>query len=890
MDVHHLDKIFKPRSVAVIGASDEPSKVGCTVLRNLVTAGFDGAVVPVNARRESVQGLRAYPNVAAIPQAPDLTIVCTPAAGVPAIVRECGEVGAGGMVIVSAGFREAGAEGRALEQRVRDERSRFPNLRIIGPNCLGIIAPHAKLNASFAADTPRPGHIALISQSGALCTSLLDWASEQQIGFSCFVSIGNMLDVGFGDLIDYFGDDPHTKSMILYVESLTDVRAFMSAARAFSRTKPIVAYKAGRFAESAKAATSHTGAMAGEDAVCDAAFQRAGIERIFDMGEMFDCAELLARQKLPRGPRLAVITNAGGPGVMATDTLIARRGRLARLSDATVARLDALLPAWWSHGNPVDVLGDAPPDRFANAVEFVLTDESVDAVLTILTPQAMTDPTETARKVAAAARGAHKPLLAAWVGGERVRTGDRILSEAGIAKYPTPEAAVNAFMHLVSYARNLETLYETPRDVPVEFALDRSALHVRLRSLAPEGVTVLSEGDSKSLLEAYGIPVTQTIQARTVDEAAQAATRIGYPVALKVLSPQITHKTDVGGVALDIRNEQGLRTAFAQIMAAAREKRPDAELQGVTVQRMLKTRDGVELIAGMKQDATFGAVLMVGGGGVTAELYRDRALGLPPLNERLARRMLESLISWPLLQGYRGRPAVNVARLIETLMRLSYLTAHHPEIREFDVNPLLVTPQDVVALDARVVIDRNTASSAARPFAHLAIRPYPEEFVRQDVLSNGQPVTLRPVRPEDEPAWLEMVASCSPETLHARFRYLFKQPTHEVATRFCVLDYDRELAIVADSGGRLIGVGRLSADANHQSAEFALLVVDAWQNQGLGLKLTDYCLEIAGRWGVKRIFAETTPDNARMISIFEQRGFRIARNLRERIVVVDKLL
>jgi acetyltransferase len=582
------------------------------------------------------------------------------------------------------------------------------------------------------------------------------------------------------------------------------------------------------------------------------------------------------------------VTNAGGPGVMATDTLIANRGKLATPSESTMARLNAFLPESWSHGNPVDVLGDAPPERFGKAVDLVLEDDQVDAVLTILTPQAMTDPTATAIKVAAVAEKAHKPLLAAWIGGRRMRDGDRLLSESGVATYPTPEAAVRAFMHLVSYSRNLETLYETPRDVPVRFSLNAPLIHERLEKLAPAEGTVLSEADSKSLLESYGIPVSKAIPATTADEAALAAGGVGYPVVLKVLSPQITHKTDVGGVALNIRNEQGLRTAFADIVRLAREKRPDADILGVTVQQMLDSREGVELIVGMKTDATFGAVMLVGAGGITAELFRDRALGLPPLNERLARRMLESLLSWPLLQGYRGRPGVNIEQLVEVLMRLSYLTAHHPEIREFDVNPLLATSRDAVALDARIVVERRPT---ARAYSHLAIRPYPEEYVQRDVLSDGQAITFRPVRPEDEPAWLDMVARCSPETLHARFRAFFKEPTHEIATRYCVLDYDRELAIMAEvDGGAFIGVGRLIADANHESAEFALLVVDACQNKGLGLRLTAYCLKVAAQWGVRRIVAETDLDNARMISIFEQVGFRVDRRFSERTAVVDKTI
>jgi acetyltransferase len=894
MSIRNLDCIFHPKRIAVIGASDDRSKVGYTVLRNMVLAGFDGVVYPVNPHREAVQGIQSHACVAALPKPADLAVICTPARGVPGLVRECGEAGIHGVVILSAGFRETGPEGRILESEIASVRARFNDLRIIGPNCLGVIAPHAGVNVSFAADLPRAGSVALISQSGALCTSLLDWAVEHHVGFSYFVSIGNMIDVGFGDLIDYFGEDPQTESILLYAESISDARTFMSAARAFARTKPIVAYKAGRFSESAHAAASHTGAMAGEDAVCEAAFQRAGIERVEAMGEMFDCAHLLARHRPPRGERLAIVTNAGGPGVMATDALIARGGRLAALHAKTLARLDALLPAWWSHGNPVDVLGDAPPERFAEAVTAVLEDETVDAVLVLLTPQAMTEPTLTAGRLADVARTARKPLLAAWLGGRRVREGASLLAAAGVASYGTPEDAVNAFMHLVSYARNIELLYETPREMPGLLGSDRKALVAAREALRAGDSPVLSETASKGLLAGYRIPVVQSVLADSADAAAAAAGEMGYPVALKIHSPQITHKTDVGGVALDIRTEVELRAAFEQVIARSRAARPEAVIKGVAVQRMIDRAAGVELIAGMKRDATFGAVLMVGAGGVAAEVFRDRALGLPPLNERLARRMLESLRSWPLLTGYRGRPAVDLDALIDSLIRLSYLVAQNPEIEELDINPLLALPRGVVALDARVIVDRQWKKSAARPYAHLAIRPYPEEFIKQDRLADGRPVTLRPIRPEDEPLWLDLISRCSAETLHARFRYLFKSPSHQIATRYCVLDYDRELAIMAEieeQGARqFIGVARLAADANHETAEFAILVADAWQNQGLGLKLTDHMLEIAKGWGVRRIVAETTIDNPRMVAIFEQRGFRIERNLAEGSVAAERVL
>ncbi|HID77779.1 MAG TPA: bifunctional acyl-CoA synthetase/GNAT family N-acetyltransferase [Planctomycetaceae bacterium] len=892
MSILNLDKIFNPQRVAVIGASDNRTSVGYTVLRNLIGSGFRGVVYPVNPRRDAVQGIEAHRDVASLPHPPDLAVICTPAHMVPRIVRECGEVGTRGIVIISAGFREIGPEGRKLEEKVLQEKAKFEGMRILGPNCLGIIVPGIHLNASFAAATPKAGHIGFISQSGALCTSVLDWAIDEGIGFSYFISVGNMIDVKMADLIDYLGSQTDTQSLILYIESVSEAREFMSAARAFSRTKPIVAYKSGRFAESAQAAASHTGAMAGVDAVYEAAFQRAGIERIFQVEDMFDCAELLARQRPPKGDRLAIITNAGGPGVMTTDALIERTGKLAELSDETIGKLNEALPAYWSHGNPVDVLGDASPERFAAALDIVLKDKGVDAVLVILTPQAMTDPTGTAQAVAQMGKRSRKPVLAAWMGGSSVSEGLQVLNRAGIPSYTTPEKAIRAFMHLVSYARNLSMLHETPRDIPMAFQLDRQRLRGVFDTILSEGNEILSENVSKTFLEAYEIPVTKPHLARTAEDAVRLAVRIGYPVVMKIHSPQITHKTDVGGVKLNLGNDEEVRKAYERMVAKAAEKRPDADILGVTVQKMVSYPSGFELIVGSKKDPVFGSVIMVGMGGTAAELFRDRALALPPLNESLARRALESLKSWPLLKGYRGRPGANIDRLIEILMRFSYLVADYPEIREIDVNPLLVTPEDVIALDARVIVDRDLAGQTLRPFAHLAIRPYPEEFVAERKLKDGTVVTLRPIKPEDEPMWHELLAGCSPESIWFRFSYLFKETTHDMAARYCFIDYDREIAIVAeaeeDGKRKLLGTGRLVADMNHETAEYAVLVVDRWQGHGLGGLLTDYCLEVAKRWGVKKVVAETFNSNARALSLFRNRGFQITEPEGEDIALVSK--
>ncbi|MCC2669887.1 MAG: bifunctional acyl-CoA synthetase/GNAT family N-acetyltransferase, partial [Armatimonadetes bacterium] len=789
MSTRNLDRIFNPQRIAVIGASDNPTGVGAPVLRNLLSSGFGGVIYPVNPKREAVQGVPAYPQVAALPHTPDLAIICTPAPTVPGLIRECGEAGIEGVVVLSAGFREAGPEGRALEAQLREAAQRFPGMRLIGPNCLGVIVPPLHLNASFASGMPPAGHVAFLSQSGALGTAVLDWAAEEEIGFSAFVSLGNMAETGFGDLIDYFGQDPNTHSIILYVESVTQARQFMSAARAFSRTKPIVAYKAGRFAESARAAISHTGAMVGEDAVYTAAFQRAGIERVYDFEELFDCAELLGRQRLPLGGRLAILTNAGGPGIMATDALMACRGTLAQLSDHTLHELDAILPAAWPRANPVDILGDAPAERFGAAARLVLADPGIDALLVLLSPQAMTDPTAAAQAVAGAAVTSRKPVLASWLGGRSVREGIRVLNHAGIATYSTPEQAVSAFMHLVSYARNQETLYEAPRELPAATDGERERVRELLSSPSTAAGVVLPEATSKAVLEAYGIPVTRTLIAGCEQEAVEAAEGLGYPVVLKVVSPQITHKTDVGGVVLNVEHEAGVREGFRRIEAAVRRQRPEARFDGVSVQRMI-AEAGVELILGARKDPVLGAVIMVGLGGVTAELLQDRALGLPPLNERLARQMLESLRAWPLLQGYRGRPGVDLDRLTEVLVRFSYLIANHPEIAELDVNPLRATPAEVIALDARVILDREALEHPVEPYSHLAIRPVPDDQRRSVGLLNGTRVTLRPIRPEDEARWQEMLAACSPQTLHARFQSTTSSANHQVASRYCFIDYD----------------------------------------------------------------------------------------------------
>ena len=892
MNIHKLNNIFNPKRIALIGVTTNPNSVSGKVLINLVSGGFRGVVYPVNPEHEAVMGIPCYPDVKRLPKAPDLGIICSPAAKVPGVIRECGEAGIRGIIIISAGFKETGKAGIMLEGEIRNEIRKFEGMRVLGPNCLGVIVPSLKLNASFAAEMPAHGNIAFISQSGALCTSVLDWAIEGKIGFSYFVSIGNSIDVEFGDLIDYFGEDENTHCIILYIESIQNPRKFMTAARAFARKKPIIVYKAGRFPESARVAASHTGAMASEDAVYDAAFQRTGLARVYEIGDIFSVAELIGRNRFPHGPRLGIITNAGGPGVMATDALIASNGVLAKLSEETINKLNENLPEFWSHGNPVDVLGDARAKRISKATQIVLEDKNVDAILVILTPQAMTNPEATAKEISALVGTTRKPILAAWLGGQSMHKADDILVEAGIASYRTPEQAIKAFMTLVAYSRNLKTLYETPKDIPVEFSVDREKMRQKFNKLIKDKGAVLSEDESKLILETYGISSTRPVLAKTPDEAVKFAEKTGYPVVLKIQSPDITHKSDVGGVQLNLGNEKLLRAAFERILDSVKLKRPDARVEGITVQKMVAEKEAVELILGIKKDSVFGAILMVGMGGVTAELFADKALGFPPLNESLARQMLESLKIYPLLKGYRGSPPKNIDGLIQTLIRLSYLAADYPEITELDINPLLVTTGDVVALDARIMIDTAIAGKDQVPFAHLALHPYPEKYVRTLHLKGGGEILLRPIKPEDEPLWLEMIGNCSKESLYSRFRYFFQWQSHEVATRFCYIDYDREIAIVAEiqqgNKRKLVGVGRLIADPDHESVEFAILIIDAYQQKDLGNIITDFCMEIAKKWNLKKIIAQTTNDNKRMISVFRKRGFSIRTDPNDTTVEVEK--
>ncbi len=893
MSIRTLDKIFRPKRIAMIGVSNNPDSVAGIALKNIVSGGYQGVVYPINPKYEAVMGISCYPDINSVPNTPDLAVIATSGHRVPQLIRDCGEAGVLGIIIMSAGFKESGEKGRKLEEEVKAEVAKYEGMRVIGPNCLGIIVPGFNMNVSFANAMPKKGNVAFISQSGALCTSALDWAIEQNIGFSFFVSIGNTMDVGFGDLIDYFGQDPNTKSIVLYVESITFAREFMTAARAFARKKPIIVYKAGRFPESAAAAASHTGAMASEDNIYDAVFERAGIARVYDIGDIFNFTDLISRRNIPKGSKLAIVTNAGGPGVMATDMLISKGGGLTLLSDETMEKLNEVLPPFWSHGNPVDVIGDAPPDRFAKATEIVLQDDKVDAVLVILTPQAMTDPTKTAEAIAKISEHHSKPILAAWMGGQTMQEGKKIFLKKGIAVYQTPEDAIRAFMTLVNYSRNLDVLFETPRDIPVSFKLDRKKVRKEFASKYFNKETILSEDVSKMLIDAYGIKTTRPQIARSALQAADIANKIGYPVVIKIQSPDITHKSDMGGVALNIKDENTVWMTYKNMTGSIKQKMPEANIEGVSVQPMFDAKDAIEMILGIKKDPIFGTSIMIGMGGTAAELFMDKSLGFPPLNETLALRMIKNLKIYPLLRGYRGSEPKAIDKLIEIMIRMSYLAADYPEIAELDINPLLVTSDDAVALDARIVLDKEVIGKKIPEYSHLLLHPYPDKFIKKSKLNDGTPIVLRPIKPEDEPLWLDLLGSCSKESIYSRFRYNFHFDSHEIATQFCYIDYAREIAIVAEveekGEKKLIAVGRLIADPDLTTVEYAILITDAYQKRELGTILTSYCEEIAKKWKMKKIFAETTKDNKAMVAVFKKLGFVVTYNEDNTVSVAKEL-
>jgi len=882
-----LESFFSPLSVAVIGATEKAGSVGRTVFWNLISSPFGGTVYPVNQKRASILGVRAYPNLAALPESPELVVIVTPAATIPATVEECAAAGVKAVVIISAGFKEVGPEGAELESQIL-ATARANGMRIVGPNCLGVMRPPTGLNATFAAGMSTPGSVGFVSQSGALLTAVLDWSATEKVGFSAVVSLGSMLDVGWGDIISYLGNDTATQSIVVYMETIGDARAFLSAAREVALSKPIIVIKPGRTAQAAKAAASHTGSLTGSDEVLAAAFRRVGVLRVDAIADLFNVAEVLAKQPRPSGNRLTILTNAGGPGVLATDALITGGGELSEISDSTMEELNGFLPGPWSHNNPIDIIGDAGPERYARALEVAARDQGSDGLLVILTPQAMTDPTATARELIRFAKIAGKPVLASWMGGEDVAEGAAILREAGIPTFDYPDDAVEVFNATWRLDSNLRQIYETPT-LPSddEHPVDRAKAGALISAVRAEGRTLLTEDESKELLATYGIPITETVVALTVEEAVVAADRIGYPVVVKLYSHTISHKTDVGGVQLNLKDAAAVRQAYASIQASVTEKRGAEHFEGVTVQPMVNWT-GYELILGSSIDPQFGPVLLFGMGGQLVELFKDRALGLPPLTTTLARRMMESTQIYGALKGIRGRRGIDLDELEQLLVRFSQLVVEQRWIAELDINPLLASPERLIALDARVVL--HDPAMDPRDLPRLAIRPYPRKYTSTWTGPDGQVLRMRPIRPEDEPLVVEFHRSLSEKTVFQRYlRYLgFDERTaHERLIRICFLDYDRELALVAESEDpktgmpQIVGIGRLSRLFGTDDATFAVLVTDVRQGKGVGMELLRRLVEIARAEGVATLGADMRADNVGMRRAAEKVGFTIRRGATE---------
>ncbi len=894
--VNPLDAIFAAKSVAVIGASEKADSVGRTLLWNLISNPFGGIIFPVNPKRHSILGIKAYPTIFDVPERVDLAVIATPAPTVPNIINQCIDAGVKGAIILSAGFKEAGAEGVALEQQILEQAHRG-KMRIIGPNCLGVMSPRTGLNATFASTMARPGNVGFISQSGALCTAILDWSFRENVGFSAFVSLGSMLDVGWGDLIYYLGDDPQTKSIVIYMESIGNARSFLSAAREVALTKPIIVIKAGRTAAAAKAAASHTGALTGSDEVLDAAFRRCGVLRVNSISDLFDMAEVLAKQPRPQGPRLTIVTNAGGPGVLATDALIAAGGEVAPISQETIASLNEILPTHWSHGNPIDILGDADPQRYTKALEIAAKDPNSDGLLVILTPQAMTDPTQTAEQLKPYAKIASKPILASWMGGADIAAGEMILNRHHIPTYPYPDTAARMFSYMWQSSYNLRGIYETP--IMPEFDSvsgipDRNCVEKIIQTARQAQRTILTEFESKQILAAYGIPVVGTCIAKSEDEAVQCAEKIGYPVVLKLFSEVITHKTDVGGVQLNLKDAEAVRQAYRTIESCLREKLqhdPDyldamnrvstGLFLGVTVQPMVKMT-GYELIIGSSLDVQFGPVLLFGAGGQLVEVFQDRAIALPPLNTTLARRMMEQTQIYKALQGVRGRKSVDLAALEQLMVVFSQLVVEQRWIKEIDINPLLASSEQLIAVDARIILHESNVKQSELP--KLAIRPYPTQYISNWTMKDGTAVTIRPIRPEDEPLMVQFHNTLSQESVYFRYFHLIKlqsRVAHERLTRICFIDYDREIALVVEYQNpqtqtrEILAVGRLSKIHGTNAAEFAIVVSDRCQCQGIGTELLQRLLQVSRDEQLNTITADILVDNYGMQKVCEKLGFRI---------------
>jgi acetyltransferase len=875
MSIYNLEKIFEPKSLTIIGASEKQATIGFSLIKNIVQGGYEGEIYPVNPQYKRISGLPTYPSVLEIKQTIDLAIITTPMAKVPSIIKECVQAQIGGAIIISAGGREIGPKGKQVEQEIKEEAAKG-GLRLIGPNCMGIVSSHTKLNASFATLMPLSGGLAFISQSGAICSAILDLSVKEGIGFKYFVSIGSMLDVDFGDLINYVGNDSKVTSIVMYMEDLTNIRKFMSASRAVSRVKPIVVLKAGKSKAGARAASSHTGAMAGEDAVYDAAFRRAGVVRVDNIEELFDCAELMAKGAIPSGPDLAIITNGGGPGVMAADALSTQGLETVELSEETVKQLDEFLPSHWSKGNPIDILGDASPERWQRALEVCLSAREIKALVLIFVPQALTDAAKVAEATVERLKAKpYPPVFSVWMGGENVEQGRRILNEAGIPTYETPERAITAFRYTCSYARNLEMLQQIPPKLPRSLQFERAPAKKIIHGALQQDSSLLTEAESKAVLKAYGIPVNRADVADSPEEAVRLAQEIGYPVVMKIHSRDIVHKSDAGGVQLNLRSEEDVRDAFSKIVEGARTYDREAKLMGVTIQRMVNRFD-YELIVGSKRDEQFGPVILFGMGGFMTEILKDQAIAFPPLNRLLACRLMEDTRVFQMLKGYRNRPPANIELLEEILMRLSQLVTDFPEIAELDINPILLTGDQLCTVDARMVVKPSHVLSPD----HLVISPYPNQYELSVTTKGGLDIIVRPIKPEDAPLLVGLFHTLSEMSVYYRFFSPLKRLPPDMLARFTQIDYDRDMAVVAldytHEEEKMLGVARFMGNPDGKRGEIAVAVGDPWQGKGVGATLMQQLITIAKERGFETLSGIVLAENTHMLALARSVGAQVS--------------
>jgi len=872
-----IKRLFNPETIALIGATDEEGTAGRVLLENLLLSKGRN-VFAVNPNRKSVFNLDCHPAIGDISEKIDLAVIATPPQTVPGILEECGQAGSGGVIIISSGFREMGEEGKKLEEQLA-EISRRCRMKIIGPECLGIIRPSIGLNASLLKVDAEKGNIALISQGGALGAAIFDWAMGAHIGFSLFVSLGSMIGLDFGDLIDFLGNDPYTRSIMLYMENVVDAKKFMSAARGFARSKPIMVVKPGRFSPKEKTALSHTGALVDRDQVYDAAFKRAGVVRVKEVSDFFNTVRVLHSKHLPKGPRLAIVTNVAWVGVMATDALLESGGELAAFSEDTLQPLNSFLPPSWSKRNPIDILGDADVERYVRVMSLLLNDPRVDGMLIIFTPQMVATPEDLAEAVAQIAKKAWKPILTTWIGGRTVHSGREILLRNNVPTYETPEEAIKTYLYMFQYERNLGLLYETPAELALDQAPPKNNLKALIRRVAKEGRTILNEEESKRFLLDYKIPTVNARMTHNVEGAISLAKFIGYPVVLKILSPDISLKSDVGGVITGINSAERLGIEYAKLMKNIADHAPEAKITGVTVQKMIEKID-YEIILGAKKDPVFGPIVLFGMGGTSVQIFKDYAIGLVPLNQTLARRLMEETEVYRMLQGHRGKPPADLRQLEQILVSFSNLIADFPEIAEMDINPIAISDGKPQALDARIIIDRDyLGHNSPSSYPHLVITPYPTRLVMNWTLADGTEVLLRPIKPEDEPLKFELLTSVSEDTLKGRFFQKITNITHEMLLRLCNIDYDREIAIVAeikkDQKKKLIGTGTLIIDPNFETGEFAILVHDDFQGKGLGYKLLDTIIGIAQEKGLERFFGLVLSGNKKMINLTRKLGFTV---------------